>query len=257
MSLLSKAEEASGNEGKGEAQTLETVVETTASAGAETKPSAAEVAARALANHQSKASAVAVAAPKINTKVLAELRNALPVEFNSLAQVQAVQGSFRDKETETKMGETIRLRLLSWQDSWVVGPNDTKAPKDTVKYSDDGVTAKDGTLLQDHLKELKEKYPKAKISQRVVVVGALLETEKPHKLNGELVQIDLSPQSRAMFLRYQANVAWRLATNALTEEDVLTVELSAVQAKGPDKEDYTKVEFQAAKLADEAKAKAK
>ena len=248
MSLLKKAEEA-GQAAATEAGTEETGQAQAPAQSAPATESPAAVAQRAVAAHQAAATALAVNS-KVNIHVISQLKDALPVDFNTLAQVQANQGKFRDKETEKNLGEVIEIELLSWQDSYVVGPNDTKAPKELVKYSDDGVTAKDGTDLAEHLQKLKDDgYSKAKKQHRCVLVGALLKAEKDQGLVGQLIQIDLSPQSRAMFMRYNANAAWQLKSGKLNEDTVKTLKLTAVAAKGPDNTDYTKVEFDAVALA--------
>lgn len=251
MSLLKKAQEAAGDAGQEGAEgtaAVETAAAETTQAAAPAAPAPSQVAANAVAMHNAKA-ALAVNS-KVNIHVIAQLKDALPVDFNTLAQVQANQGKFRDKETEKNLGETIEIELLSWQDSFVVGPNDTKAPKELVKYSDDGKVAKDGTDMLQHLEMLKrDGYTKAKLQQRCVLVGALLAAEKDQNLVGQLIQIDLSPQSRAMFMRYNANAAWLLKSGKLDEDTVKTLVLTAAAAKGPDNTDYTKVEFKAKALA--------
>ena len=240
MSLLKKAEEVAGQtaaEG-GATAAPETVAQP---ATEQAKPS--EVAANAVAMHRA-ASALAVAPNKVNVNVISQLKDALPVDFNTLTQLQANQGKFKDKETDKNLGETITLELLSWQDSYVVGPNDTKAPKELVKYSEDGVTAKDGTDMAEHLAYLKDQgFSKAKKQHRCVLVGALIEAEKDKSLVGQLVQIDLSPQSRSTFMRYNINTVWQLKSGKQSEDAVKTVVLTAVAAKGPDNTDYTRVDF--------------
>lgn len=253
MSLLKKAEsEAQG--GAAGANPFEEAAAgaatTTASAPSPAPaPSPAQVAANALAQHNATQGAVAAARPKVNIYAVKNLKDALPVDFNTLAQLQANQGKFRDKETEKVLGETIELQLLSWQDSWVVSPNDLKAPKELVKYGDNERTARDGTDMLEHLAMLKESgYPKAKIGHRCVIVGALLAAEKDQSLVGQLVQIDLSPQSRALFNRYIANSAYNLQIGKLTEETCMTLVLTAQDATGPDNTSYTRVSFEAKAL---------
>lgn len=247
MSLIDKAEQAARNAAGAEAATtVENEAGASATQAAAT-PSPAEVAQRAVQQHT--ANALAAQSKKVNMHVIAQLKDALPVDFNTLAQIQANQGKFRDKETEKNLGETIELELLSWQDSWVCSPNDTKAPKELVKYSDDGKTAKDGTDMLEHLANLKaEGYQKAKLAQRCVIVGALLAAEKDQSLVGTLIQIDMSPQSRSMFMRYNVNTAYQLKIGKLDEETCKTLVLTATAAKGPDNTDYTKIEFVAKAL---------
>lgn len=243
MSLLKKAAEAEANN----AATPETGADTGTASGDAGAAGTATPEASTSTAVAAKATAGALATSRrVNMHVINGLKDALPVDFNTLAPVQANQGKFKDKETDRNLGDTIQIELLSWQDSWVCSPNDTKAPKDLVKYSDDGKTAKDGTDLFEHLAELKAQgFSKAKLSQRLVVVGALLAAEKDQSLVGQLIQIDCATQSRAMFLRYNANAAFKLKMGKLDEESVKLLTLTATAAKGPDNTDYTRIDFKA------------
>ena len=245
MSLLKAAQEAAA----GDANVADTATSGEVTQEAQVKVTPADVAKNALAAHQAK---TALAAPKanINTMVVRQLKDALPVSFDTLTALKANQGKFFVAEKEQPIGEWVELQLMSWQDSWVASPNSMTAPKELVKYSSDGKTSDDGTDLIEHIAELKAQgFEKAKISHRCVIVGALLAAEKPANATlGELVQIDMSPKSKSMFERYQANAAWNLSQGKLTEDEVKTVRLTANTAKGPDNTTYTKIDFQATKL---------
>lgn len=242
MSLLKKTEDAATTTTDTNTD-FDKHVESTADAAA---PAAAPATSTAVAARAT-AGALATAGNRVNVNIIAGLKNALPVDFNTLDAVQAVQGRFRTKEGEKPLGETIEMELLSWQESWVVSPNDKKADKKLVKFSDDGVTAKDGTDLKAHLQELlADGFKDAKLSKRATIVGALWAAEKDTPLIGNLIQIDLSPQSLNQFLRYQANSTFRLKLGKVSEEGVKRVKLTAVAAKGPNDTDYTRVEFDTA-----------
>lgn len=240
MSLLKKTEATENAEAS---PFVEEVQETKQPTPAERAAAAAEAHAKAQASAPK--AEVAVKTAKVNVRVLDELKDAMRVDFDTLAGVKANQGQFQNAEDNKKsMGDEIVMQLLSYQDNWVCSPNDLNADKDLVKYSDDGVTAKDGTDMRAHLQLLKEQgYDKAKIGERLVLVGALLASAKPTPLKDQLFQIDLSPKSRSEFLRYKANVAWNLKIGKVKEEDVLTIKLAAVTADGPNNSTYTKVLF--------------
>ena len=179
--------------------------------------------------------------------VLKKLKDNLFVDYNTLAQVKAEQGAFSDRETEENLGSQLVVEVLSWQDSFVCSPNDDDAEKELVKYSDDGVTAKDGTDMKAHLEHLRSQgYDKARTTHRLVVVGALLESEKPSALTGNLVQIDLPPTGKTQWDRYNANCAWNIRTGKLTEEGAKRVLVKAVVAKGQGSVKYTLVTFSTA-----------
>lgn len=177
------------------------------------------------------ATAVAVAAPapiaefkKLDLKVLDKLENALQVEYNTLTQIIATNGNFVDRETKTILGDKISFELLSYQKSFVVSPNDDKAPNDVVRYSNDRITCSDDTPVQEHLQWLRENgYPKASIKDRVVVVGAVKSAAKTAAYNTTLVQFDCSPQSKVQFDRFKAGAAYGLSVGRYTPEQVTNV----------------------------------
>lgn len=195
------------------------------------------------------ASTRAVGAPAVSNaqmRILDGLKNSIPVEFNTLVQVQAVQGTFSDKEKDESLGDTIEMELMSFQDNYVCSPNADEADTELVKFSDDGITAKDGTDMATHLAELLLDWPKAKITKRVVLVGPLLSRTKGDGLVDELIQIDLAPTSKAMFDRYMANCAWKIKSGKLDPEAAKRVKLTARVAKGSGTIKYTVVDFETA-----------
>lgn len=186
----------------------------------------------------------AVALSSAEIDVIRNLKDAYPVEFNTLTAILPAQGRFSLKETGQALGTKITLDLLSYQDNYVVSPNDDKAPKEHVRYSNDGVTCSDGTPCLQHLADLKELgYSKAKINSRNVIVGALLNAESTKDIDGTLVQIDLSPMSKAQFLRYQIQTAYDVSKGNKRADEVKTVVLTADVVTNADKKAYTVVKF--------------
>lgn len=184
---------------------------------------------------------------KVDLRVMDQYKDAMKVEYNTLNQVIATNGNFVDRETKTVLGDTVVFTLLSFQDSYVVSPNDDNASDDVVRYSDDGVICSDGTNVQDHLAFLKENgFLKASLKQRAVVVAAIESAAKTDKFNGQLVQFDLSPSSRTMWKRYTANVAYALSVGTTTAEKVSRVKAeTTIQQSGANT--FTQVVFNTAK----------
>lgn len=195
---------------------------------------------------ETKASAVAVAS-KVDLRVLDKYKDALKVEYNTLSQIIATNGNFMNREDNMVLGDTIVFTLLSFQDSFVVSPNDDNAPDDVVRYSDDGVTCSDGTDVRAHLAFLKESgFPKASLKERAVVVAAIESAVKTDKFNGKLVQFDLSPSSRTMWKRHMFDVAYALSTGTATADKVDRVKAeTALKQKGTNT--FTQVQFSIAK----------
>lgn len=191
-----------------------------------------------------KASAVGISNPSVNARALEAYKNAMPVEYNTLEQIIANQGNFQERESKTNMGDTVVFELLSYQSSFVVSPEDDSAPDDAVRYSMDGVTCSDGTLVQEHLQWLHENgFASAKVKERAVVVAAVESAAKTDKFNGTLMQIDLSPASRTMWNRFLANAAYGLKIGKYNEESVKRIKAETSLAQGKGNNTYTKVSF--------------
>lgn len=176
--------------------------------------------------------------------VVKNLKNAFHVAFDSLTSLKAEQGRFAERESAKVLGTWVDFELMSYQDQFVVSPNDDKAPKEHVRYSEDGVICSDGTLVKDHLANLKElNYANARVNARYVVVGAILGAEKSGDLNGTLAQIDLSPKSKGQFDRYQVQSAYDLSRSLITAQQAVRVRMSAEVTQNGDKKSYTLVKF--------------
>lgn len=222
----------------------------TATAKAEPVKASADTAAAATSTQTAVATkpASAIALSKsVDLRVMEVFKDALPVDYNTLSQMVAQQGSFIDRESKTVLGDKIVFELLSYQDSFVVSPEDDDAPDDMVRYSGDGVVCSDGTMVQAHLEFLKENgFPKARLKQRVVLVGAVESAAKSDKFNGQLVQFDLSPSSRTQWVRFTANVAYGLKIGKFTSEQVNRISAETVLAQGKANDTYTLVQFNVA-----------
>lgn len=190
-----------------------------------------------------KTSTAVAPAQKFNMDALGSYKDALRVDYNTLAQMTAQQGNIMDRESGTVLGDTVVFTLLSYQDSYVVRPGDDNAPDDLVRYSDDGVTCSDGTDVKEHIEALKAAgFPKAARKERVVVVGAVQSAAKTDKFNDTLVQFDLSPASRVQWKRYLANAAYQIGVGKATPESVTRVKASTQLTKA-DSNTFTLVTF--------------
>lgn len=174
--------------------------------------------------------------------VLSGLKDAFHVEFDSLPGIAASQGSFSTKADDKELGAEVAIQLLSYQDSYVASPNDTKADTDLVKYSDNGVTSKDGVNMAEHVEDLKAQgYSKAKLAHRCVLVGELVSTGNGQGPVGELVMIDLPASGRKSFETYQLQASYAVAKGSKTPEGASRLTLKAVKDKTKSGEIYTKV----------------
>lgn len=178
---------------------------------------------------------------------LTAYRDALHVDYNTLDQIIATNGNFVDRESKKVLGDTVVFELLSYQDSYVVSPEDDDAPNDVVRYSDDGVTCSDGTDVQEHLVWLKANgYPKARLKQRVVVVGGVESAAKSADFNDKLVQFDVAPSSRVQWQRYLANTAYLMKKGTLVAGDSQRIKVEAVLSNSSNNDTFTLMKFTAA-----------
>jgi hypothetical protein len=189
-----------------------------------------------------KSSELAIAAPAY--AISEGMKGAIKVDFNTFPQLITTNGNFVERESKAVLGDTIKFELLSFQDAWVVDPGDDKADKNLVRYSDDGVTCSDGTPTKEHLDFLRAGgFPLSSIKKRSVVVGEIISTSgKIRKFDGELVQFDLSPQSRVQWDRYLANSVNALRKGRKTEDELKLIEAVAELAVKGDNT-YTKATF--------------
>ena len=80
--------------------------------------------------------ALTTASSVMKANIISGLQDAFRVEYDSLPAVGASLGTFVRKADETDLGPELKLQLLSYQESWVASPNDTKADVELVKYAD-------------------------------------------------------------------------------------------------------------------------
>lgn len=172
-----------------------------------------------------------------------DIKGALPVEYNTLTSIKATNGNFVERETSTVLGDQVVFDLLSFQDAYVVSAGSDKADKDTLSFSNDGITCTDGRSVADAVAGLREQgWDKAGVKHRLTVVGAVQSASKTDKLNGSLVQFDLSPESRVLFQRYQATAAYGIRVGKLTKDKALQIKASTrLVTKGSNT--YTVVDF--------------
>ncbi len=188
--------------------------------------------------------AVSTAKAVVTQNVLSDKKDAFYVEFDSMPRLAAEQGSFTLKDSsEADLGAEIKMELMSYQESWVASPNDKKADVELVKYSDDGVTSKDGVDLQQHVADLKEQgYDKAKIAHRCIIVGELLSAGPAGAdLVGNLIQVDLPETGRRSFNAYTLQASWAVGKGRKTAAEAAVLTLKAVKEKSRNNEVYTKI----------------
>lgn len=187
----------------------------------------------------------AVATTSASINPFAEMKNAYTVDYNTLAQLMATNGNFMAKEDGAMLGDKIVLQLMSFQDNWVVSPgSDTDEAKKLVRYSNDGINTKDGEDIAQYIADLKAAgYNKAYLSKRVIIVGALVDAGKLPAMVDTLVQIDVAPNSKALFDRYTIQSAFDVGRGKVTKEQAGKIQLTAKVTKNGAGQIYTQVTF--------------
>ena len=192
----------------------------------------------------------ALASPHLTTGVAAAMRasalasakDAFRVNWDSVPAITTGLGCFVNKADDAELGNEVTMNVVSWQFQWQAGPNDNKAPIETLKYSDsdDGKVSNDGVDMLKHVEDLKAQgYSKAKLTHRLILVGEVIGG----KLDGNLVQINLPDTGRRAFDQHMTQAAFQQARGKLTAEQANTVVLKAVKEKAKSGENYTKVAF--------------
>jgi hypothetical protein len=184
---------------------------------------------------------IAARKPMINP--LEPLKNAFPVEFDTLRSLKVSGGNLVDNQTGKALGDTAGLELLSYQDQWVISPGvDGDEAKEHVRYSDDGKVTTKGEDCNEYLGNLqKAGYDEAKMSKRTVICGSLFDIgDKGRKvmpeLQDSLVQISLAPTSKASFDRYTMDQAFKIAKNLIEPDgaQLVKIECTPTSKNGKD-----------------------
>ena len=172
----------------------------------------------------------AVAAPLAKmVAVLADYQNALPaVDFGVLPRLKGSNGLIFDGDN-AKLGATIQLTLISWNDQFVITPgDDDDASREFVKYSLDGKTIDStGVAVSAYIERLKtvDGFKDAEMKQYCELVGILNHSDSASEHVGNMVQISLSPQSRKAFEAYrlQRSVKVKMNRETLEGSEELTI----------------------------------
>lgn len=159
--------------------------------------------------------------------VIAGLKDALRVDWDTLQRLKFNTGSIKSADGKTNFGEWVEFELLSFQDNWMISPGkDTDEARELARYSDDGVHVKgSGELCSEYITELKKLgYDTARLSQRLVLVASLIDCDKDAQVEEDaLFQIDAPPTTRSNFERYTNQAAFDMAKGKVQPADVCRI----------------------------------
>lgn len=175
--------------------------------------------------------------------VLAELQDLMIMPYGTMPRIKTTNGNFMDGD-DNALGDTIEGQVMSWNELYIVGPCDNKAPNDLVKYSYDNVNLEDGSgTVQDYVAEMKgADYADASSKKYYEVIMSLNKSAKPSDHIGELVQLQLSPTSVSEFSAYQVQTTFKIAKGMLKPGDADMVQVTAKPASSKGN-NWTKATF--------------
>lgn len=179
-----------------------------------------------------------------DAELLDVLKDAYRVEYNSTTPVIANNGNLITREGKVKLGDEATVALVSYQDSFVISANDDSAPKDLVRFSDDGVVCSDGTPVRQALDDMKALgWSKAALRARVVVVCRVICANKSKEFDNQFVQLDLSPKSKVQFDRYMKTSKLQVAAGMMTVDKVLKVKITIETPTNAQNQTYSVMRF--------------
>ena len=167
----------------------------------------------------------------------------------AIPRITAEQGNLVRAKDE-KLGEKIRLQVVSWNDRISIGIGvDNAESKEHFRVSYDGVHI-DGedTLVTDYIASLKAQgFDKAKSSVYIDLIGFLVWSEKRGDVpeeDRELHLVQLSPTSRGNFTAYAVSRGLLESKGIVQGTDL--VEITA-ESKKNGSNSYTNMSFKAVK----------
>lgn len=173
------------------------------------------------------------------------MEDAFHVDWNTLESLKANQGQFLSKSDSQSLGPVIGFELLSYQKQFVISPG-TEDEEDSVhvRYSDDGITCTSGEDCKEYLQSLLDTgdFPKAKMTERVVLVGCVFDPGTKPAFKDKLMQISLPPTSKALFERFKLQASFNIGRGNWSPDNMSRMRMTCeVQSKN--KNDWTQVNF--------------
>lgn len=189
------------------------------------------------------------AAPTLQTRkmvmLFSDIQNAFIAEWGVLPRFKVSSGNLMDKDDKS-VGTWADIQVLSWNEQFIVGPCDQKAPTDLVKYSYNREAFDDGSgTLEAYVAELRANdWPDAAVKKYYEVVGVLRATEKSCADVGEMCCFQLPPTSVKEFEGYRLQQSFKIAQGLANEETANMVRVSA-EVVSTKSQTWTKMKFTA------------
>lgn len=190
-------------------------------------PEAAAEAAKTTAVVIADAKAGAVTVSKKFVGALSELENQFDptsLDFNTFPRVTVGLDGFTKDDTD--LGKVIKLEVMSFNTRYVASPgDDSDEAKKLVRYSLDGKTIvssgdDNGMDIHAYIKEMKAVHgmEDAGLKEYLSIFGFLVAADDSEgnyneiaEEDREIVELQVPPQSRALFTRYQMTEGVKIA----------------------------------------------
>jgi hypothetical protein len=152
------------------------------------------------------------------------------LDFNTFPRVTVGLDGFSNDDG-TDLGKTIQLEVLSYNTRWVASPGtDDDEAKKLVRYSLDGKTIDstgddNGQDIFAYIEEMKKVhgYEDAGLKKYLAIYGFMVASndEIIAEEDREIVALQVPPQSRALFDRYQITRGVQLSRGVVKASDIV------------------------------------
>lgn len=145
------------------------------------------------------------------------------LEYNTIPRIVANNGFLYDANDKASRFDEIAFQVVSYSPRWMVTPGSSvDDARDYVKVSFDGEFCTDGTGVEEAIQEAKDAgFPKAKLSEYLDVFVLVRECPKNQDLEGELVQLSLSPSSVKKFKGFELQTGIKLSQGLISPEEAV------------------------------------
>lgn len=164
-------------------------------------------------------------------------------------RVTAEQGSLY-KDRKDKLGDQVRIEVLSWNKRWAVSPgSDNAEAKELfrVSYDNEFIDGED-VRVEDYLASLKDMgYDKAKVHEYGDLFGYLVWTSSKGDIpvdEREMVLVQMAPTSLGAFTAFCVSRGILESKGLVQAAELIEIEAQAKESKG---NKYTNMAFKAVK----------
>lgn len=165
-----------------------------------------------------------------------------PPDAFTFPSVVAKEGQFMcDDES---LGKELLISMLSYNNLFMLVPNNPKAEGSECGYSWDNEVLNNGSgmTVEEKLRDMRQDWPDASVKRYLEVHCILDDAEEDHEQLGEIVTLKLSPQSVKNFERFGLGATIKIKQGKMDPEDVKQLKVVA-KTKTFNKNSFTTFNF--------------